>query len=104
MNKVSRPISGRNRSRILGGVAASPLIALAAMYWKAIVMKGGKFAWAAVPVLWLTIIAIVVGFAGGIYLAATRRNAWWLLITLASAFLGYIQIQVIIVSGMARMH
>jgi hypothetical protein len=103
MNNVIRSISGRNRSRIMGGVVASPLIALAAMYWKAIGMKGGRFAWAAGPVLWLTLIAVVAGFAGGIYLASARRSAWWLLVPLVSVVLGYIQMQVVIVSGMASM-
>jgi len=67
-------------------------------------MKGGRFAWAGVPVMWLTIIAIVVGIAGGIHLAITSRNAWWLLVVVAGAVIGYMQIQVIVVSGMARMH
>ena len=49
-------------------------------------------------------VAIAIGFAGGIYLATTRRTAWWLLITAVSAVLGYIQVDVIVVSGMARMH
>ena len=67
-------------------------------------MKGGRFAWADVPVMWLTIIAIVVGIAGGIHLAITRRNGWWLLAVVAGVVVGYIEIQAIMVSGMAHMH
>jgi hypothetical protein len=104
MNKDDRQKPASARPQVVWAVAASPLIALAAFYWKAIGMKGGRFPWAAIPVMWLTNVAIAIGFAGGIYLATTRRTAWWLLITAVSAVLGYIQVDMIVVSGMARMH
>jgi hypothetical protein len=83
--------------------AASPLAAIAAILWRLVAMDRGRFAWSEGIVAIVAVAAVAVGFAGGIYLAS-RRSAWWILASLLSVGIGYIELQVVVAVAWGHMH
>lgn len=107
MNNVNRlgeqEQTSKMRPLIALLVALSPLVGVAAILWRLIAMDRGRFAWSEGAVAIIAVSAVVVGFVGGLYLA-NRRSTWWILITLLSACIGYLELQVVVASAWSHMH
>lgn len=83
-------------------VLISPVIL--GIWWVLSFLIHDKYAWSDWYVAFGMLVATLVGFIGGVALAVNRRNAWWVLISLASIGLAYLLWRVYAAIGLGPLH
>jgi hypothetical protein len=63
-----------------------------------------NWGWIGLVPVFLAVGSVLVGVFGGMGIATSRGNHWWLLITLANLAVGLFGLQGAVAIGMARMH
>jgi len=85
-------------------VGLSPVAAVPSMILLLFAIAKNSRSWIGFVPLSLAVGFVLIGAVGGLALTSSRRNPWWLLVTLASVAIGFAGLQGAAAIAMGHMH